>query len=975
MDLPEDAQIRVAPDARWWPTVAALACELAQQGRAAEARDLRRVLVIVPSLRQAPDLRAALRAALAGQACIAPRILTLEAWARFDPEQAVCQRAELFQALRESPWVREHFGSQSSALWALARDLALLSDELTLAAAGATEAFEGRWRAAVQRNFSQRAAAAAEPQAQLVLALWRAGLAAESGAAALRARLEELARSAAGPLVWLAPQGAAPWQQSFCRAYTAASGQPACLIVGDMRALVDDHPWLGAAWPELAFAADAPTPALAQTSVHELAPIAERARALTGKLAQRAPTPQRPPLRILRCESLEEEASAAAQWTVERLRAGTLSIALVALDRLTARRVRALLDRAGVLVADESGWKLSTTSAAAAVMRWLDLVVGDFATRDLLDWMHSPFTLRAVQEKAAIIGATQAALVEQRVVSGRQAILDALTRRARDAVAIGGATAAGGLLSAVQALDIIRDLLDLAQQWQRPGSLGRYLGLLDSSLDRLGMRPALAADPVGRAVLQAIERLRRHLIGSSLLLDPAEFRACLAEHFEQTAAGNLGVDGRDIDSPVVMTTLAATRLRRFDAALLVGVDADHLPGARSAGGLMAHSVRRDLGLRTDLDREREQLQDLAGLLASSGATDATWRCRRQDEPLPLSPLLDRLAMVAELAGTGSPVCVAAAARHVVAPQVSAVRAPSAPGLLPRRVSASAYQDLVDCPYRFFALRMLGLREAARLREKPDKRDFGSLMHAILFTFHRGQSPSAAESAPGTDDDVLAEQRRLYRVIDDAFAPLLRQQPALIAYRQRLRLLVPGYVTWQAHSRREGWRWQQGEIVLERPLGSGPTDPALDVVLHGRIDRIDRHIQGMWRVLDYKSRDSASLRRAQRDPGEDVQLLFYGLLLDPPPQEAAYLSLQRPPDPIHPCDDVVALVPAPQPLAQHAGELRGAMAEAFARIAGGAPLPANGAEAVCRRCELRSLCRHGFTQGAAAAPPAASADAS
>jgi ATP-dependent helicase/nuclease subunit B len=969
-----EPEVRVVPDASWWPAVASLTLGLGRGPADAGVCDLRRVVVVVPSLLHAPALREALRVALAGQACIGPRILTLEAWARLEPAQSIQHRAELFEALRRSPWVRERFGAQSSALWALARDLAQLSDELTLAACGAIEAFEGRWRAAVQRNFSQRAAAAADPQSQLVLALWRAGLSAESGAAGMRARLEDLARCAQGPLLWLVPQGAAPWQRAYCRSYTAASGQPAHLIVGDLPALAGQYPWLGATWPELA---TSPGPPAGASALDDVAPIAERARQLAATLSQpaaRSPSLAHgaatarhgPPMHILRCDSLEDEAGAAAEWTIDRLRAGASSIALIALDRLTARRVRALLERAGVRVADEAGWKLSTTSAAAAVMRWLDLVGADFVGHDLIDWMHSPFTLCGEDDKTALVAATRLAMVEARVVSGRQAILEALRRRAPSGA--GAPTKApgdaGARHAASRALRVVQELCELARLWQRPGPLGRYLGLLESSLDRLGMRPALSGDPVGRAVLQAIEQLRGPLIGSAMELELGEFRALLAEHFEQAAAGN-----PEVDSPVVMTTLSGTRLRRFDAALLLGADVDHLPGGRSTGGLMANAVRRDLGLRTDLDREREQTQDLAALLSLADTVDATWRCRRLDEPLPLSPLLDRLAMVAELAGKGSPIHAPPRVLHAVAARVSAVRAPVATGRLPGRVSASAYQDLIDCPYRFFALRILGLREGQRLPDKPEKRDFGALLHAVLFEFHRG-APSVAVGAGVGQEENAAAQGRLHRIIEEAFAPLLPQQPALIGYRQRLRLLVPGYIAWLEQVGQEGWRWQAGEVVAECPLVLGNTgEAAHELMLHGRIDRIDINAQGSRRVLDYKSRDSASLRRGQRDAGEDVQLLFYALLLPTPPLEAAYVSLQRPPDPRNPADKVVTLVPAPQPLAEHSAALLAAMADALTRIANGAAMPANGAETVCRRCELRSLCRHGFTAAAAAPLPA------
>jgi len=927
----------VAPDLRWWPGVAALVLDLARDGAAGPAvRDLRAVVVIVPSPRHAPLLRAALYEALGRRAFVAPRIRTLEDWAGVDAADLPGRRADVFDALRGSAWVRERFGTQAGALWTLARDIALLSDELTLAACGAAEAFEGRWRAAVQRNFSQRAAAAGDPQVQLVLALWRASLARDGGAARLRERLQQRAQGAAAAgeaaLVWLAPQGAAAWQLAYCRAYSAWNGLPARLVVPDLAAFARSQAWLAAAWPErFDPAPDVPVPA-----------IAVRARALrTG-----AP----PPVRILGCDTLEEEAQAAAQWTVDRVGGGAalvpgaagvpvVPVVLVALDRLTARRVRALLERAGVLVADESGWKLSTTSAAAAVMRWVDLVISDFSARDLDDWLRSPFTLAAEPDKPAIAAAIDAALRRAGVLAGTAAVRRAIAlHRAADA------------RCAADAVRIIEQMAALAQRWQRPGPLGRFLGLLLATLEQLGMAAALADDPVGRRVLLAVQQLHDHLVGSSLVLDLAEFRALLAEHFEEMASGDDA-----IDSPVVMTTLAGTRQRRFGAALLIGADADHLPGGMPVGGLLAKAVRHELGLRTDAERQAEQTLDLAVLLACTPQVAATWRRRTGDEPRPLSPLLERLALLVELSGRPPLVSVPAAHAHAVPAQPALPRAPVAPGRLPARVSASAYQDLIDCPYRFFGLRVLGLREPLRLRPLPDKRDFGVLLHAALFAFHR-QGDTDAEHAPGPALHALRA------AVDAVFAPLLEQRPALLGYRQRLRALLPGYIDWLGRAQREGWRWHDGERALQRPLVPPQAAPSL----FGRIDRIDVDAHGHQRILDYKSRDAAALRRGQREPGEEIQLLFYGLLLEPAPQAAAYLSLQRPPDPDQPLRDVVTLVAATQPLAPQLAALQQRLVHDLGRVGAGAPLPANGAEPVCRRCELRSLCRHGFTPAPVAA---------
>jgi ATP-dependent helicase/nuclease subunit B len=960
-------------------------------GDGATPADLRRVQVIVPRQHHAPWLRAALHQAMGGRACIAPRVQTLEDWSGLDAVQTPIQRADLFEALRDNAWVRERFGARAGALWSLARDAAALGDELTLAACGADEAFTGRWRSAIQRHFSQRAAAAGEPQAQLVLALWRAGLDPDRGALQLGACMTRRAAAADGPLLWLVPQGAAPWQVAYCHAYAERCGYPAVLIEGDDAALALQYPLLAAAWPEM-------TAALA-----EAPPIAQRA----GELARQLRAPQRqavhpqaahgedthsdaeqlPPasLRaagsagaarvvpppIWRCNSLEDEAGAAATWTLARVADGCSAIALVALDRLAARRVRALLDRAAIAVVDEAGWKLSTTSAAAAVMRWIDLVIADFAHDDLLDWLQSPFTLLfpgeggtasnavTVAGKAAIAAHVGAVLIEDEVRGGAAAVRAALARRAARPPVQGDPRAGMSPGIAGDALQMIDTLVACARSWQQPGSLGRYLGLLDATLDQLGMRQPLAADPVGAAVLAATGQLREQLAGATLLLDLGEFRAFLAEHFEEEGTAT----GAGVASPVVMTTLTGTRLRRFDAVLLIGADAEHLPGRRSAGGLLAGSVRRELGLPTDTQREREQLLDLASLIASTPIVAATWRQRDGDTPRPLSPLLDRLALVAELAGCGNALCDPRMQTRSVAAAQSPVRAP-APGWIPQRLSATAYQDLVDCPYRFFALRVLGLREAERLRPVPDKRDLGKVLHRALYEFHRDQA-GAMRGVPGRADSVAGEAEALRSTIDAVFAPLLRQQPALIAYRQRLRQLVPGFLQWLGDDRRAGWRWSDGEAVLERPLLLDGPDA---VTLFGRVDRIDAGPAGV-RILDYKARDAGTLRRAQKDPGEAVQLLFYGLLLDPPAAEAAYLSLQPPRDAGDPAAGVATVVPAPAPFAQNVAQLGARIAQDLRRISGGAALPANGAESVCRRCELRSLCRHGFVAAAAGQPTA------
>ena len=102
----------------------------------------------------------------------------------------------------------------------------------------------------------------------------------------------------------------------------------------------------------------------------------------------------------------------------EQLHAGRRELALIALDRETARRVRALLERMDVLVADETGWTLSTTAAAAVIDRWLECVASDFPHVELLDLLKSPFVLGELAARQDQVLAFELALRRHGVSQG-----------------------------------------------------------------------------------------------------------------------------------------------------------------------------------------------------------------------------------------------------------------------------------------------------------------------------------------------------------------------------------------------------------------------------------------------------------------------------------------------------------------------------------------------------------------------------
>jgi ATP-dependent helicase/nuclease subunit B len=915
-------------DGRWWDAAVARLLEFSVR-RGLPARDLRELTVLVPRISDRPWLSAALYRALGGAGgLVAPRITTLERWVGITSGLQTQRLVELFEALRASEWARDAFGDRPGALWALAAELARLGDELTLAAVGQDRAFEGRWRDSVARHFQRRAAAAATVQSQLVLQLWEAHSTSQFGAAALLKNWARRAGRAEGPLAVLAPFGLPPWQQALLK--DRAASHPVCAVLGDLPATAAAHRWLAATWPELVEPDQA------------AAPVADRGGAARALRA--------PPLRILPARSLEEEAGAAASEIERWLRAGGGRIAVVALDRLTARRVRALLERADILVADQAGWKLSTTSAAAAVMRWIELASADFRIRDLLDWLRSPFVLSGQIERRRIARLIDRVARSGPLTGGLRAI-DRALGRLHDAQPDTQSEPPSDILAARALLE---RLADQARCLQSAVTLDRLADALDASLDALGMREALSLDPVGSDVLRELAQLREAVAGDPVRMSLAAFGELLAQRFENTNASDPGVD-----SAVVMTSLGGACLRGFEAAVLIGADEQHLPSGTEPGVLVCAGVRRDLGLTTAADLHRAQAVELATLLCSALQVVATWRVREGDEPRALSPWLDRLRVMAVHAGWPDPVVEYESPRRVVTARASERPAPSAPHRLPDRLSVAACQSLVDCPYQFYARHLLGLRRRQLAADLPDKRDLGTALHSILYRLH---GEVDAERLQRMTDEEL--QRTLETITQEVFDRDLRERPALIAYRRRVLDLIPGYMDWLRRRSDAGWRPQSAETAFQVPLR---LDLLRTIELSGRIDRIDVRAeaerQGICRetndegvekeVIDYKARSHDAVRDAAANPGEDIQLPLYALAFGADDTGASYLSFERTRDRR---SRAVRQYAAAEPFVRWVRLVEQRLLGDFERIAAGAGLPALGVDPTCSRCEMRGLCR-------------------
>ncbi|GAA5161291.1 PD-(D/E)XK nuclease family protein [Viridibacterium curvum] len=894
----------LAPDAAFLPAAARHILDFATElGRPA---DLSAASLLLPNLKLAPAMNAALQAA-AGGPVLLPRTNTLgglvEPWfAAIEALPDARRQLILHSLLRSREWFDD------AMLWDVVGELTQLFDTLTEHAVPLPESEEvllARLEAGFELNNSQALAF----EARVVNTLWRAEAQGKPSRAAARllAASQWLAQLNGPLIVMLESPDAGPLQGLI---EAAAERVPVLLLCperqlakGALAAL------LQAAWPQQG----------------ELA-LRERVAGLdVMEVCNR--------MRLLAAESLETLGQAVADQVLYWLCEGRRNIALVACDRLAARRARALLEREGVLVQDETGWKMVTTRVAAVVDAWLEVLASDAWHRALIDLLRAPLLFVDIEPLArGQAGDLIAQLIrEHNIASGLDVLsklVDASTDpRAKDAAAL------------LERLAKARAAINPAQS----ASIAEWLRRLKKSLELLGALPHFEQDAAGGMWLEWLETRQAELAQDANLPDPMRFRfAAWRTWFNRQMEAQLFRD-ESIDSPVILTHLAATRLRAFDAAIVIGADAEHLAPPAPPGWLTHAGVRRELGL-PGLEAERLQLrEDLAGLLLSSDASVIAWQCLRRDEELmPAAEVAVLQAALTLATGQGSVVDRAQPREIASSAEVgpTAFASPSAPAArIPLRLSASGMQTLIDCPYRYFARYVLRLAELDELSEGMEKQDFGTQLHRILHDFH-SRFPLLAN----VSDETLADA--LSAITEEAFAEAVARNFQDHAWRLRWRRQLADYIAWQRQREADGWHWQSGEVDLRREheLGAERT-----LTLQGRIDRIDngKDAEGdsALGLLDYKSRALTSLRTQVKDP-DDIQLAFYTLLVGQHVQEAAYVALDG---------DTLGAVAIDEP-EERAGALHDVITESFNALLDGAAMPAQGTAGACAYCEMRGVCR-------------------
>lgn len=408
---------------------------------------------------------------------------------------------------------------------------------------------------------------------------------------------------------------------------------------------------------------------------------------------------------------------------------------------------------------------------------------------------------------------------------------------------------------------------------------------------------------VAPAIDGRLEQAQRHALADGRPIEQERFAAALAQMLDATAVPDrpLGAAVRVTDLDQIPTDcthlialgLAEVGLLRPEGGSIVGLT----EGSR-------RRLERAVGGRLTARRGLDVLRLLRALAGAQHAIVS--RAERDVQGAALVPSPVWLAM-AELGtatrvldhghgltddGRASLVALASDRRVVLgdgrvqlSPEATAtVRArlglsPAARSPVAWTTSASAIESYAECPFRFFASRVLGLEGPESYEDELDARESGSLRHAVMAEVF--SALGEAELLPLRGGERGPEERRValaaaHRALGEHAGSnrvgptgLWRLETALLE-RDLLRLLE----TERAVA--SGWtpRFFEREFAAsEIPLPGG----SRIVRLRGRIDRVDTRGEGAQReamVLDYKSGSVDGKLSAPRIGRTQFQLPLY-----------------------------------------------------------------------------------------------------
>jgi len=684
--------------------------------------------------------------------------------------------------------------------------------------------------------------------------------------------------------------------------------------------------------------------------------------------------------RLLSASRFEELAWMAAKSVEQHIIAGKKNIALVAQDRLAARRTRALLARFGpsLAIRDETGWKLSTTRAAAALHSWLSLIRAPKegpSAADLLEFLQNPFVdIPAILEKDPQVCNGLIAELEDRLIASQAHCGWESFYIAMEGVRYGTVfrqAPANPLL-----LELLQFVRGRAVQWRSKNVdvRGAYQQL-QGDITVFGMATTLAADSAGKQLLDVLQTLEMPLQPNSIKpiqLRLSEWISLLSSAIEDASYQEGSKQAR---ANLSILPLSSTRLREFDAVIVVGCDENQLPAFSETPLFFSEALNRLLHGSTIEHEFRQQARDLSQLLVSCSAVDLLWQSKSSNgEPIRAAAWIQRLQMaLPDWKPESETAALGGVKREGYSERMDGASATPSEALpLPLSMSPSAYRTLRDCPYRYYVRSLLGLRKQNGLNEGIDASMAGQTIHTVLHQFFRAlktqEHTDITAIAYGSDARRVWMTQRLNQVSEQIFARLIEGDERVLGILRDWQKQIPSLIEWQLQRESSGWRYLDGETQVGFDLPFTTDDGELRMMrIEGYVDRVDTNINSASAaVLDYKHQNVKRVRDRADGILDDPQLLIYARAVTDadsnlPLQgrqvtEAEWVALKAElKNGYGSSERSVAVVDLADTQTQSMAQIREDVELLWARKTLNAFAP----DSVCRYCESRGVCRKGM----------------
>ena len=662
-------------------------------------------------------------------------------------------------------------------------------------------------------------------------------------------------------------------------------------------------------------------------------------------------------LKLLLTRSHEEQAHAVELQVRRWLLQGKTNIGIITENRRLARRVRALLERADIPIQDYAGWALSTTRAGAVLERWLECIEEDFSHLPLLDLLKSPYIFSDLdphEVRHAAYRLEHDIIRQENIARNLQRYTKFIHSRAERLQ--WSSEVSQTLLHVIERFESAEKLL-------KPLLTGShiaidYISQLEASLELLGMTTLLQQDAAGARVIEMLDTLKHSAQKYSLKFNWSDFRTWVGRGLEQFV-----FTAEVSDSPVSLMGLGQSRLQQFDALIIAGAELENLPGQANITPFFNNAVRRQLNLSTTQDMLTDRFHHFRRLLESAPEIYITANDEENGEEVPLSPWLEIIHRFYLQAYQDSlqdeelkqllsqPAAEVIRCTDMTVPGKTTQPKPSVTSsLIPKRYSPSSYQQLMNCPYQFFAAQCLQLAPSEEIQQALSKSDYGERIHLCLQCFHSEQPQHTnlnAEKLPGPFKERLTPENRgaainmLNEISRSVFARDVAENFEHSGWLEQWLKQVPEYIDWQIK--------QAGEWQLYKTEHKSKVSWQADVELVGRLDRIDKNESGL-NIIDYKTGKYAKLTDIEQ--GEAVQLPFYALLAETEfntqIQQVSFLDLDKK---VKTGTQLEA-----DPLQTIAHQVAERLAVLITEMSSAQPLPAWGDEKTCGYCDMERLCR-------------------